>query len=385
MALWPFCPAPVVTETLAWLTETLNPYSTQQAASLRVAPRQGFTFDHPFSFREYERAQLLMEYAAHGDWDLPVWPERQRITVGSGVSVLSVDTTTSDYREGGKCLLWQSSEACEAIEIDALTATTITLATPTSRAYTNGFVAPVVTARCVNGLKSRRDVQPYQPASVEWMVYDSVDLAEEGSTTLYPFYRSYPVITDAPCVGGDSLEMGVSRELDIIDNATGLPYFDTALGRVSRPLGMGWSVNTAAELWALRRFLHGLRGRQKAFWLPSWNNGLQLAASIVPASTTVSLLAVGLNGVAETGDLMVVSAGGSKSYHRYTAVAPSGNNEVLTLSAAAGVTVSSDSDPRICRMHLCRQAADLVQLRHVHTGRRQVTTVMIRADEVPIP
>lgn len=385
MPLWPFCPAPIITESLEWRSAVLDAYSSQHVSALRTAPRQGFQFEHPFSFRQYERAQLLMEYAAHGDWDLPVWPERQRLTIGSGVSVIPIDTTTSDYREGGKALLWQSDEACEAIEIEALTADSITLVAPSSRAYMNGFCAPVRTARCVSGLQSARNVQPYQPASVDWMVYDGVDLAEDDSDALYPIHRSHPVVTDPPCVGAGTVDMGVSRALDVVDGDTGLPYFDTTSGRVTRPLGMGWMVSTLADLWALRRFLHALRGRQKGFWLPSWSRGLQLAATVSPADTTVTLLAVGLNGVAETGDLMVKTIAGTQAFLQYTAVAPSSNNEVLTLSGAAGASIARGDERTFCRMHFCRQAADRLEIVHQHTGRGQVSTVLIRAEEVPIP
>lgn len=384
MPLWPFCPAPVVTESLVWNTEVLNPYSTQQAAALIVEPRQGCAFDHAFTFRQYERAQLLMEFAAHGDWDLPVWWERQRMSVGSGVVVIPVDTTTSDYREGGKVVLWQSDEACEALTIDTVEPDSLILSsdTPTSRAYVNAFCTPGIKARCVDGLKARRSVQPYHDASVEWMCYEGVDLAD---AILYGTYRSHPVINDAPRIGGAMIDMGVSRDQDIVDSETGLPYFDTLSSRVRRPLGIGWTVTNRADLWALRRFLHALRGRQKGFWVPSWSRGLQLAAPVGPADTTLTILAVGLNGVAETGDLMLKTVGGAQAFLRYTAVTPSGGNEVLALSSAAGITAQPADVRTLCRMHFCRAQADLVQLRHEHTGNGQISTVFVRAEEVPIP
>lgn len=385
MPLWPFCPSPVITESLAWLSTVLDPYSSQQVAALRDAPRQGFQFDHVFSFRQYERAQLLMEYAAHGDWDLPVWPERQRLTINAGISIIPIDTTTADFREGGKAFFWQTDEVCEAIEIDTIAPDSITLATPTVYAYRNGFVGPARVARSVNGLEAPRSVQPLVQAAVEWMVYDSTDLAESSSDALYPEYRSYPIVTDAPCVGGSTIDMGVSRDLEIIDGETGQPYFDTLSDRVRRPLGMGWMVQTPADLWALRAFLHALRGRQKAFWLPSWARGMQLAAPIAPSDTTITIRAIGLNGIAETGDLMLKTAAGAQTFLRYTSVAPSGSNEVLTLSAAAGVSIGPGEERTLCRMHLCRQSADRVELRHEHTGANQITTVLIRAEEVPIP
>lgn len=382
MPLWPFCPSPGVTETLTWLTDVVESYSAQQAIQLRAAPRQGFAFEHTFTFRQYERAQLLMEYAAYGEWDLPVWHERQRVSVNSGVSVIPVDTTASDYREGGMCVLWQSDEACEALEIIAIAPGSLTVSSPTSRAYIDALVMPGRLARCIDGFRALRSVRPILSATVEWIVYEGVDL---GNDSLYPAYRAHPVITDPPCIGGGTIELGVSRAQQVVDGQTGLPYFSAASDRVRRPLGMGWMVTTAADLWALRGFLHALKGRQKGFWLPSWSRGMRLAAAVSPASTTITIPAIGLNGVAESGDLMVRTTSGQQTFLRYTSVAPSGGNEVLTLSGAAGVAIDPGDVQTLCRMHFCRQTADLVQISHQHTGRGQVSTVMILAEEVPIP
>lgn len=383
MPLWPFCPSPLISESLLWNSVVTNPRATQQVAQMVSVPRQGFDFTHTFTFRQMERAQLLMENAAAGDWDLPLWHERQRVSVGSGASIIPVVTSFSDF-DGDKILLWQDDETCEVLDILSMTATQVLTATPTSRSYTNALACPVRAARCVNGLKMSRSVQPLTPISVEWVVHQGQDLGQD-SETLYPYYRSHPVITDAARIGPANIDMDITRDQEEVDDGIAEPYYDAVLSRIDRSMGMGWIVSNAEDLWNLRRFLHTLKGRQKGFWLPSWSRGMQLVGHIVPASTQVTLLAIGLNGVAETGDIMFKKRNGSQSFMRYGSVTPSGNNEILNLVGTAGATIAPDDVRTFCRMHFCRALADKVELRHTHTGNGQITQVIIRAGEVPIP
>jgi len=108
MALWPFCPRIEFTEALTWRSDVLQTWSAEQRIRLTNAPRQSLGYSHALTHRQYERAQLLMGNGGASSWDLPMWAERQRVTVSAGAGSVSVDTTASDYRAGGKALLWAS-------------------------------------------------------------------------------------------------------------------------------------------------------------------------------------------------------------------------------------------------------------------------------------
>jgi hypothetical protein len=119
--------------------------------------------------------------------------------------------------------------------------------------------------------------------------------------------------------------------------------------------------------------------------VPDWTRGLTLTASVSPADTTLTVRSVGLNTTAETGDLFLKTVGGSITRLRYTSVAPSGSNEVLTLSAAAGITATADSVRTLCLMRLCQLAQDGVQIQHQYRGRdRNIAHIGAVCTEVPI-
>jgi hypothetical protein len=381
--LWPFCPRPEFTEALSWYTNTLQTYSAEQRIRLSDAPRQSFGYSHTLTHRQYERAQLLMQNGGAASWDLPVWAERQRVSVSAGASSIAVDTTASDYRAGGKAVLWASDESYELVTIATVSAASLTLSGVTGSAYTNALICPVRTAYCLGGLDAERRPGTIVEAQTEWSVYDAIDLSDAA---LYGSYRSHPLVTDCPRLGSGSVGESVIAPTMVVDSGLGVPRISAARSRVDRVIGMGWMPQTLAQLWALRTWMHSVYGMQKGFWLPTYTRGITLASAIAPSDTTLTIRAIGLNGVAETGDLMIQTLAGVKHCFRYTSVAAAGANEVLTLSATAGVTLAREAVDLICPLRFVRLAQDRVEFAHRHLGaNRQITTVQVRAEEVPIP
>lgn len=373
--LWPWCPAPEHTETLEWLTDLIETSSAEQRIALTHAPRQTLDYTFRFTHRQYERAKLLEKLGGGGSWYVPLWHERQRVSVSAGAGSVSVDTASTDYRADGFALLWDSDEACEVVEIDTVGPSSLTLTGTTESAYSNGFVAPVRIAHSPEGVDADHGPGSIIEASKSFTVYDTEDLADDS---LYTTYRGYPVITDCPMVGSGSISERLVREVETVDNGIAAPFFDTVTDRLSRSLGMAWMPSTLADLWALRTWLHAIKGRQKAFWLADNTRGIVLTAPVSPSDTTLTIRAIGLDGVSETGDLLL----GGTSRHQFTSVATSGSNEVLTLSGSAGV--SAPAGTTACLLRLCRLAQDRIEFAHTYRGRdRNITSVIVTADEVP--
>lgn len=380
--LWPFCPAPEWTEALEWRSQAIRTYSSEQRIRATSTPVQTLTYSHPMTFRQWERAKLLARSVAGGQWYVPLWHERQRVTVSAGAGSVSVDTTDSDYRASGYALLWASDESCEVVTINTVGASSLTLTGTTSRAYSNGFIMPVRIGYCPDGIEGSRSAQPIVPVSAEFVIWDDEDRAASSYTS----YRSYPAIPDCPQVGGGGFDELLIREVDMVDNGIAAPFLDTVTDRVSHSLALAWMPDTLAELTELRKFFYALYGQQKAFWVPDWTRGLELTDDIASGDTSIRIRSVGLNNAQETGDLFLKTSGGTVSRHQFTSVAVSGDDEVLTLSGTAGVTVSAGDEHTLCLMRLCRLAQNRIEFAHQYRGAdQQVTSIMVRCLEVPIP
>lgn len=378
--LWPFCPGPEFTEALEWRSQAIRTYSAEQRIRASSSFVQTLGYSHPMTFRQWDRAKLLARSVAGGQWYVPLWYERQRVSVSAGSGSVAVNTAASDYRASGYALLWASDEACEVVAINTVNPSSLTLTGTTTLSYANGLIMPVRVGYCPDGIEGARSAEPYVPASAEFIVWDGEDLAASS----YPAYRGYPAIPDCPMVGSGGFQESLIREVDIVDNGIAAPFFDTVSDRLSHALALAWMPDTLADLWELRTFLCSRYGQQKAFWVPDWTRGMELTDDIASADATIRIRSIGLNNAQESGDLFLRTVSGSVSRHQFTGVAVSGNDEVLTLSGTAGVNVAIADVRTLCLMRLCRLAQNRVEFAHHHRGHdRRVTSIMVHCVEVP--
>lgn len=377
--LWPFCPAPEFTEAIIYRTDLMPSYSSEQRMRLTGAPRQAYNYVYRMTHRAYERASSMIAVNGINPFDLPTWVERQRVTVSGGSTTINIDTTASSYQAGGKAVLWSSDERCEVVDIDSVTSGSITLDQPTTQDH-NGFVMPAADAYCLSGLSVTRSPQPIQEAQTEWMCYIGQDLSD---ASLYDLWRGLPVVDSCPRIGADTWTDTVTIPSMMVDNGLAKPVFRKARKDPQRDISMQWMTNDPHELWGVRQWLYSRRGMQKAFWLPTWTKGFDLAAPVSPTDATMTIRR--LHVTSTTGALMVKLRDGAQHYVKYTGATPSGQNEVLALDGVAGFAASPDDVSLICPLHCVRLAQDRIELSHQHTGHGQISTIRVMANEVPEP
>ena len=376
--LWPFAPRDAMTETLAWKTDVLRPYATEQRIRLSNAPRRTISHDYLFTPAQAELAANIARGELPGPFELPEWQEFSRFSAASGAGSVAVDTTAGRYAVGGKALLWQDWNACESLTISGVSDTTLSFAGTTSRAYGNAVIAPIGTGYLPSGLLTNPRAQTAYAAQAEWECFDVLDLGDDGS--LIDSYQGEPLIAAAR-VGADSFRDRLLREVDAIDNEIARPVYDTARAQAFRSTGVAWITTAAAERWALRVQLHTLKGRSRAFWAPTWNNGIRLAADAVMGATTITVVYAGLSLGSGTGDLFVKRADGSTLALRYTAAVSGGSTETLTLSTGLPSALAVASIQTFCRLLRVRLDSDRVEL--VHRAPR-ITSALVPAIEVPL-
>ena len=380
MHLWPFKPLRDYAETLAWLTDVLRARSAEQRIAMRTAPRMIFPYQFLFNAQQFSRAQSMARALGADTFLLPLWGDVSAYgDVGSGVSVLAVDTRFADYRVGGKMMIWASDESYEIGVIDSKTDDSITLASPTTQAYSNVRLAPVVAVTFAQLFSSDREGGNTTPARAAFVSTDSVDLSDAGS---YPDYRGEPVMTDCIRLLGGISER-YEREGFVIDNETGLI---TPIADMQYPVKssmMNWRPWNKPDLFALRQWLHYCRGRQRGFWLPSYNNDLQITANITSGGSTITVQAVGYPNFETVRDIMIEDTSGNRYYRRINSgVEGGGNTEVLTLSAAAGINLTVAQVRRISYLTYMRNNADRIEIQHYAPGK---ATVSVPVMEAPAP
>ncbi len=365
MALFPFSPPDAFTEVNDWRTDVLRAYSTEQRITLTERPRR--TLKHRLlpQAGQADRAISLLRAGLPGPFDVPEWQECQRMSIASGATVVTgIDTTTASFRAAKKAMLWQSDLLCEVLTIDAVAPTGLTFTSAASRTYTNGVIAPCSVGWAPEGMSISRDASSAWSAGIDWDVFDSADLSDEASITAT--YRSDPLIATADLIGSRSFNDVTIRGVDRIDNGLALPAYDTRLATPQRAMAASFITTTDVELWTLRVLLHTLRGRSRAFWAPSYNNGLTLNANASSGAGSIVIKYAGLSTGTTTGDLFVRRRNGTTLTLRYTSATSGGGGttETLTLSGTLPSALAVADVEMFCRMHRVRFDSDSIDLNH---------------------
>lgn len=379
--LWPFAPFDQFTEGLEFFTDVMRAFSEEQRVRLLATPRRRFEHTYRMTAREYERARLSMRGVHPGSFDVPDWPDFRACEAEVGDNALVFDNTSPELTSSMSLIIWQDSDTYETLNVSLSSSTGVTLGSPLTNDYPRGRVMRVLDCESPSGLSASKPVGPIRETQVEWVCYDD-DLPAED-TSDFSTYRSEFLLDDCPQVGGDALPESVQRMFEMVDNMVARPFIDSSREQASEVFGLAWQPESRALAWALRRKLYALRGRQKAFWMPSYNNGLELAVTANAGAGTVTIrdvnLAIGYpDGVA---DIYFLLRNGTVITRRTTAITPGASTEVLTLSGTMPVTVTQSNIVMFCTLGRMRLAQDRIEWLH----RPAVgSKVVVAAEEAPV-
>ena len=93
-----------------------------------------------------------------------------------------------------------------------------------------------------------------------------------------PRYRGRDVLMH-PSLVRQPLRETLAQAFEAVDSGLGLMVLEPLRDLVERGSVLGLKDNGPAACWSRRRWLHRLRGRARAFWLPSWGRELVLQAA----------------------------------------------------------------------------------------------------------
>lgn len=363
MALFPFSPVDAFVESNEWRTDVLRAFSDEQRIRLIDRPRRVIKQRLLLGAAQVDRAVSLLRAGLPGPFDVPEWQECQRMSIALGAdTVTGIDTTTASFAVGKKAVLWTSDSLAEVLTIDAIDPTSITFTAGASRTYTNGVIAPCSDGWAPEGMSITRDASNYWRAGIDWEVFDSADLSDEGA--IAATYQGDPLITTGDLVASRSFNDSLIRVISRVDNGLAAAAYDPTLAASQRAMALCFLTTTGAELWDLRVLLHTLRGRSRAFWAPSYNNGLVLDANASSGAGSIVIRSAGLSIAPATGDLFIRRRNGSTLTLRYTNATSGGVTETLTLSGTLPSALNVADVEMFCRLYRVRFDSDQFDLEH---------------------
>jgi hypothetical protein len=390
---WAYIPQREFTEAVEWLTDVMRCKGQEQRVSLRVTPRTELVYDYVMTPLQFARARSQALTYEGGEFNLPLWGDFALVgTVAAGATSVAVDTRYTNYLEGGKAIVWQDEVHYEVVTVAELDDSGFTFAPALEQDYSGALVMPVVTASFLQALEVVRSRTDQVKGTARFEV---VDTAVPPSISPYPTYRGYEVVTDPNVLVSDVREV-LQRELTSLDSDTGVVWRGPEFSYASPTSVMSWDTLDRQALWDLKRWLHTKRGKWHGFWLPSWNNDLQITSNISPGSVQLVVRAAGYAGLEEPMDVLLLGRDGSSHYLQVTggsayggwglaygeAYGSSSDLEVLDLSSAAGFTMASADILGCSILSFSRFDADRVEIKR-RAARGASVSVPVR--EIPLP
>lgn len=379
MPLWPFIPQQGVVETLEWLTDINRCKSAEQRFAQRLVPRQGFQFRHILTPLQYSRMKSFSRFYGAQEFDLPLWWELTEIgALGIGEDELTFDTLYAHFAVGGRIVVWESDDLWEVVEVATLDGSGLTFTPPLTKNFASAVVAPVKAVRFGSPPDGKRGPHDYVNVGSSFISTEGEDLTDAGA---YPTYLGHQVMTDRSFVLS-GIDERFQREFELVDGETGIVHGDPLFTYPVEGSILSWDTLTRAGLWAVRQWLYSRRGKQKGFWLPTWNNDLQITANIVSASDEITIQPIGYPTQEGIRDIMIRSIAGVNTYKRVESGIAVGATEVLTLSAVAGVDLTPAQVEVISFLNFMRLDADRIEVKHRTASGASIAVAVM---EAPVP
>lgn len=379
VVLWPFIPQTKHQESLEWKTDVIPSFNNEQRIALRSAPRQSISYDFQLDPRQFSRAKAISTQWAHRVYGVPVWAEATRVgALSAGAMSILLDTSDADYRDADLVAIWESDEKYEAVETTTIAAGQINLKLGVVGDYTAAYVMPVRFARTRDGMSFNRGAHLVTTAKASFQVTSNKDI---GAATGWPTHRGKDVLTERTVLVGDLSER-ISRAVEEFDNGSGPISVDPVNSWVRATKTVTFDTLTRAERWAMRQWVHSRRGKQKGFWLPSWNTDFEILLDVGELTASLTIRPIGYPTYYGVKDIMIALKNGTLVFARVIGgVTGTDGNEVLGLDAAIGTAFLAADVDFACFMSHVRFDSDRIDIKHDSAGRATMSVAVVETPE----
>ena len=381
-----------VQETLAWLTDIITALDgNEQRIALRKNPRQMFDVTYLLDGADRQRMQSLLMDWTNNQFGFPLWHEKLELSasVAIGTTTYSVANTADvDLRVGGLAVVLSDRNTFDVITIASMTATTIVSADPSVNAYDAGTtIMPMRTAIVLGAVTGRRHQNELEEFKVRFLVTDNDTGVLTGDVSAYSTYNSRVLMDGCNVVEGGTMPVEYTRRIHRIDNSTGVISQSSPWDRNKRKHQKGFVLRNRAEQIAFREMLTSIRGRQTAFYIPTFIDDLEVKAQLNVGTSTLDIENIEYE--------RFVQSRLGKTIFRITYDIGAGEVQLVrTITAVAEVdatterlTVGTDTWPdnipvanisRIEFYELVRFDADTVPITHPRIGLAQSTMPVVQ-------
>ncbi|MDX5369885.1 MAG: hypothetical protein LPL29_10965 [Alphaproteobacteria bacterium] len=282
--LWPFAPQTPVTEVLEWSTDVLVTEAAEQRIALRAGPRSTLALSHILDAAGLAEAAELGRAGPLDDWTLPLWHLARPATAPIDAADLTVfvDTTDGAFDGAAQAIIAADGGRAHLIEIATVLPDRLELAAAAGVSLGHAILAPIGIAFLARPEEIDRRRQGLGTVTASFTLRTS-----DGGAAVspYPQHQGLDVLTD-PAVLRQPLAETLGQTVEAVGSGFGPIVLESVLTHVQRRSTVTLIDRGTARL-IRRRWLLSLRGRQRAFWLPTWGGELVLQAAATSGATSI--------------------------------------------------------------------------------------------------
>lgn len=378
-----------LSETLSFATDILETINgKEQRLALRAYPRQILDVTYRLEGNDRQRMNALLLGNSHTLFGVPVWHEQVFTTAAVSPTTTTypvVGASQCDFRVGGLAVIVTDNETFDVITIQSVTDTLITSTSPSINGYASrSVVMPLRTAYVMNNVVGERSPVKLESFRIRFEVNDNDTGAQAGSTApgFWSTYNSRVLFDDPNFVEG-AMRQDYPRRIYRIDNDAGKVYQASPWSHGKKGLEKGFVLKTRAQILQFRKLMHALRGRQKAFYIPTFIDDLTVVANLVSGTTTMDIESIEYTRLVQAQSGMKLfkitfTDGSSLIRSVASSVVISNSVERLTLNTTwpANRTVAEVSQVQF--YDLVRLDADEIRLRYDRVGLARVNVPLVR-------
>lgn len=366
----------------------------QQRRAMRDVPREKLTYRFVMDELLAQRLDNQMF-----DWNRRLWalPDRTQFATLTAAAqapdaTLTIsDTTDIDYRAGvnDSVVLYTDPDTFETAEVLSVATNLITLANPLTSALVFPIGTKVYPVRLGYGSQVFNEQQYKTGARVREITFDITRNADLGdlATALPTTYKSLPVFDRLLFTpGGQSVPVrfefgGRPWDLDGIGKFTVFSFRNSP--RITQPIR--FYMDDRAEYVLIRKLIHGAKGRQKSFWMPSFRDdfvietdeGAGVTLTIELAKYTAHVFGLTSN---MRKDIEITYADGTVDLRGISNAAENVANETITLDSASSQVLTAANVRRISFINRVRFGSDSFIFLHTRRDYVVMDTTLVHIE-----
>lgn len=385
-----FRPLIPIREMLEWKTDIIEAYDgTEQRAALRQAPVTRLTMSFIRELlSDNQIRQLFFDWLPR-PFAVPLWFEAERTTAGitSGDLTVNIDTTRGRFAAGQLVFIYADDQTYEAIEVESLTDTSVTLVTGVVGNYpSQTIVTPVMVAYAKTVPNSSRIPNVMTQHTVEFTEIEPTKTADAMGASVY----DGQILMDDCNLSVSGEADGWDRPVTVLDSGSGRVLQFSRMDYSRFRTRKVWRVFSQEDIWRIRRLLHYLNGSRDTFFLPSFRADFTVTATIGPASASMRVVNTGYSkfsrGRRPFGEVRITRTVGLpivRSITSITSITEDGSEELITVDApfdnSFAITV-----PEIVRaefVYYVRISDDTAEFVHDRLGQAEITINLVGVKE----